>query len=194
MFEKNINLIDIQTFVVSLVVLGVCLLRIIPHTNNFSPIIALAIFGSLHYKNKTLAYIVPILCLWFSDYVINNFIYNLSDSVVWFYEGFYWQYISYIIIILLSLNFNSKKICFKNTSLLIISSSLIFFFITNFGFWISSGLYSHDLLGLSQCYIAALPFYKGTLLGTIFYTPLFIGFYYLLQKKVTTLRAEHLLY
>jgi hypothetical protein len=49
MFEKSIKLIDIQTIVVSLIVLAVCLLRVVPHINNFSPIIALAIFGSLHF-------------------------------------------------------------------------------------------------------------------------------------------------
>ena len=52
MFEKNINLIDIQTIAVSLIVLLVSFLRIIPHIHNFSPIIALAIFGVFHYKNK----------------------------------------------------------------------------------------------------------------------------------------------
>ena len=91
MFEKSIKLIDIQTIVVSLIILAVCLLRVAPHINNFSPIIALAIFGSLHFKNKTQAYVVPILCLWISDYFINNFIYILFNNPVWFYEGFYWQ-------------------------------------------------------------------------------------------------------
>lgn len=194
MFEKIIKLIDIQTIAVSLIVFGVCILRIIPHINNFSPIIALAIFGSLHYKNKNQAYIVTILCLWISDLVINNFIYNLSDNLVWFYKGFYWQYISYLVIILLSLNFKNKKINFKNISFLILSTSLIFFIITNFGFWVSSGFYSYDLLGLIECYIAAIPFYKGTLFGSIFYTPLFIGFYYFLQNKISSLRTKYLIY
>jgi uncharacterized membrane protein YccC len=72
MFEKNINLIDIQTIAVSLVILGVCLLRIIPHINNFSPIIALAIFSSIHFKNPKYSYVVTILSLWVSDFFINN--------------------------------------------------------------------------------------------------------------------------
>ena len=53
MFEKNINLIDIQTIAVSLIVVIVSFLRLIPHIHNFSPIIALAIFGVFHYKNKS---------------------------------------------------------------------------------------------------------------------------------------------
>ena len=87
MFEKDINLIDIQTIAVSLIVLAVSILRLIPHVNNFSPIIALAIFGALHYKSKNLSYIIPLLALWFSDLLINNFIYKLSSGFELFYEG-----------------------------------------------------------------------------------------------------------
>src|SRR6056300_888924 len=111
MFEKYINTIDVQTIGVSLIVLVVSFLRIIPHIQNFSPIIALAIFGGLQYKSKSLSYIIPILSLWVSDLLLNNFIYSThSNNFNFFYEGFYWQYISYLVIIFLSLNFNKRKI------------------------------------------------------------------------------------
>jgi len=194
MFEKNINLIDIQTIVVSLIVLGVCLLRFIPHINNFSPIIALAIFSSLHFKNQKYSYIVTILSLWISDFFINNFVYNLTTDLFWFYEGFYWQYLSYIIIIFLSALSINKKICFRNTIFLAFSSSLIFFLVTNFGFWVATDFYSYDTLGLIECYVAGIPFFKGTLFGTLFYTPIFFGAYYMLQKKFSYLRNKNLLY
>ena len=195
MLEKNINWIDIQTIVVSLVVLVVSFLRVIPHIHNFSPIIALAIFGALHYKNKSLSYIVPIISLWFSDFLINNFIYKISnENITFLYEGFYWQYISYLTIIFLSLNFNKKKITILNVLFLTLSSSLIFFVITNFGYWLTSSTYSNNLSGLFECYVAGIPFYKGTLFGTLFYTPAFIGTYYLFQKRISKLRANHLSY
>ena len=195
MLEKNINWIDIQTIVVSLVVLVVSFLRVIPHIHNFSPIIALAIFGALHYKNKSLSYIVPIISLWFSDFLINNFIFKISnENITFLYEGFYWQYISYLTIIFLSLNFNKKKITILNVLFLTLSSSLIFFVITNFGYWLTSGIYSNNLSGLFECYVAGIPFYKGTLFGTLFYTPAFIGTYYLFQKRISKLRANHLSY
>ena len=195
MFEKYINTIDIQTIVVSLIVLVVSFLRIIPHIQNFSPIIALAIFGALHYKSKSLSYIIPILSLWVSDLLINNFIYSsYSNNFNFFYEGFYWQYISYLVIIFLSLNFNKRKINILNVFFLALCSSLLFFIITNFGFWLTSGIYSNNLYGLIECYIAGIPFYKGTLLGVLFYTPVLIGLYYMLQKKISLLRARHLIY
>jgi len=63
MFEKNINKIDIQTVLVSLIVIFITFSRVIPHVYNFTPMIALAIFGSLHFKNRNLAYILPILSI-----------------------------------------------------------------------------------------------------------------------------------
>ena len=194
MFEKNVNLIDFQTIFVTLIVCGVSFLRVIPHVYNFSPVIALAIFGAVHYKNIKLAYIIPLIALFFSDIIINNFIYNMSSNVVIFYEGFYWQYISYALIIFLSSKYNHKKINIKKISFLVISTSAIFFVITNFGFWLTSGLYNHSIAGLFICYVNAIPFFEGTLLGTIFYTPIFISLYYFLQRKIIYLQSKHLIY
>ena len=194
MFEKNINLIDFQTIFVTLVVCGVSFLRVIPHVYNFSPVIALAIFGAIHYKHRKLAYIVPLMSILFSDIIINNFVYNLSNNIVIFYKGFYWQYISYVIIIFLSFKYKHKKINIKNISILVIYTSTLFFATTNFGYWLTSELYTHNISGLFKCYVNAIPFFEGTLLGTIFYTPIFIGLYYFLQRKITYLQSKHLYY
>jgi len=127
--------------------------------------------------------------------LLNNFIYiSYSNNFNFFYEVFYWQYISYLVIIFLSLNLNKRKINILNVFFLALCSSLLFFIITNFGFWLTSGIYSNNLYGLIECYIAGIPFYKGTLLGVLFYTPVLIGLYYMLQKKISLLRARHLIY
>jgi hypothetical protein len=194
MFEKNINKVDIQTVLVSLIVIFITFSRVIPHIYNFTPMIALAIFGSLHFKNRNLAYILPILSLWVSDFILNNYFYNDSKEIIWFYEGYYWQYLSYVVIILLSSNFYNAIINFRNVFILGVSSSFIFFIITNFGFWLTSSLYTNDLSGLINCYVLAIPFYKGTIMGTLFFTPLFIVSYYLLQKKIYLFKCEHLIY
>ena len=194
MLDKNINMIDFQTVFVSFVILGVSLLRLIPHVHNFSPILALAIFGAFHFRNNVLTYVVPLLSLWFSDLIINNYIYNFSKNIVWFYEGFYWQYVTYLIIIFTCLKLNYFKSKFNKILFLIISSSLLFFLLSNFGYWLTSDLYPHNALGLVECYIAAIPFYKGTLYGTLFYTPLFFGLYFVLQKRISFLKINYFIY
>jgi hypothetical protein len=66
-----------------------------------------------------------------------------------------------------------------------IVAPIIFFIITNFGVW-TSGYYGLTLEGLIACYIAAIPFFHMTLLGTIVYTGLFYGLYKTYSQKVLT--------
>ena len=71
-----------------------------------------------------------------------------------------------------------------------ISSSLLFFVISNFGVWISSSFYSKDIFGLVACYVAAIPFYYGTLSGTIFYSFFLFGSYEFLSRKLSKVTSN----
>ena len=65
-----------------------------------------------------------------------------------------------------------------------ISSSLIFFVISNFGVWVSSTFYPNTISGLISCYVAAIPFYYGTLGGAIFYSLFLFGSYEYLSRRL----------
>jgi hypothetical protein len=155
--------------------------RIIPHMPNFTPIGAMALFGGAYLKNKNHAFLIPIISLWISDIIINNFILSYYNDFTWFYPGFLWQYGSFFIMILIGFFF-LKKISFKNVFITSLCSSLLFFVITNFGVWISGSMYPLSLDGLLICFLAALPFYKGTLLGFIFYSSFLFGVYESLKQ------------
>ena len=168
-------------------VLGLILIaafsRIIPHYPNFTPLCAIALFGGKYFRNKNIAFLIPIVALWFSDVVINNFILSqYFEGFTFFYSGFYWQYGTFLLITLIGRktlnNFSFLKLLGVS-----ISSSLLFFIISNFGVWISSSIYSKDILGLIACYTVAIPFYIGTLSGSIFYSFFLFGSYELLSKK-----------
>ena len=108
-------------------VLGLILIasfaRIIPHYPNFTPLCAIALFGGKYFNNKYLAYLLPLLALWLSDILINNFILgNYFDGFILFYSGFYWQYGSFLIIGLLGRKTLKKLSFFK---LIGVSLSLI---------------------------------------------------------------------
>ena len=46
-----------------------------------------------------------------SGYILNNVLYNQEGGdFIWFYQGFHWQYISYLFIALLGLKLFSRKI------------------------------------------------------------------------------------
>ena len=170
-------------YFILVIILLASISRIIPHYPNFTPLCAIALFGGKYFKNKYLAFIIPTLALWFSDLIINNFIINqYFESFIFFYSGFYWQYGSLLLIVFLGRK-TLKKIYLLKLIGVSISSSLIFFIISNFGVWASSSLYSNDFMGLISCYIAAIPFYFGTISGTLFYSFFLFGSYELLFKN-----------
>ena len=168
------NKINISYGVIILLILFASFSRIIPHMPNFTPIGAIALFGGAYLKNKYHAFLIPIASLWLSDLILNNFIFTFYSDFTWFYPGFLWQYISFTLIIILGY-FYLKKINFKNVFITAISSSVLFFIITNFGVWISGSMYTLDFKGLITCYVMALPFFKGTLLGFMCYSAFLFG-------------------
>jgi hypothetical protein len=58
---------------------------------------------------------------------------------------------------------SSKKVSIKN----ILISSISFFVIKNFCFWLIG--YPKTLNGLMECYTLALPFFRNSLIGDFFY-------------------------
>ena len=162
--------------------------RIIPHIPNFTPIGAIALFGGAYLKNKYHAFLIPIASLWLSDLVLNNFIYSYYSDFTWFYPGFIWQYASFILIIIIGYLF-LKKLNFKNVFVTTIGSSLLFFIVTNLGVWMSGTMYTLDLNGLIACYVMALPFYKGTLLGFVTYSAFLFGALEFSKNKFQTLKT-----
>ena len=104
--------INLSFIGIILLILFASFTRIIPHMPNFTPIGAMALVGGAYLSNRYHAFIIPILSLWFSDLIINNFILNYYDQFTWFYPGFIWQYASFGIIILFGY-FLLKKITFS---------------------------------------------------------------------------------
>ncbi len=162
--------------------------RILPHPANFSPLVAIGVFGAAFFERKWLAFLVPFLALFLSDLVLNNVIYAaFNPSFVFFYDGFYWQYLAYAIIIGIAI-FTMKNASVKNilgTSLL---ASILFFGLSNFGVWASSGMYAPNFSGLVACYVAAIPFFPATLLGDLFYCGILFGAYLGVGKLIPSLQ------
>ena len=66
---------------------------------------------------------------------------------------------------------------------------LLFFVVTNFGAWLGSPAYPQTLAGLVAAYVAGVPFFQWTVLGTLFYSALLFGGFELLRNRNPALRA-----
>ncbi len=143
-------------------------LRLIPHIPNVAPIAAMALFGGV-YLNKKYALIVPLIAMF------------ISDIFLGFHAAMPMVYGSFFITGLIGLWLrNHKSIAtVAGASLL---SSTIFFLLTNFNFWYAIPLYPKTFSGMMEAYIMALPFFRNTILGDLFYTGVMFGSYELVLK------------
>ena len=189
---KKLNL---QTGIISIIILLAAFTRIMPHPPNFSPMAAIGLFGAAHFAKKWQAFLIPLIGIWISDLVINNIVYSShSSNFVWFYGGFYWQYISYVFIIFVGLFIFNKGISVTNTLGGMVSSSGIFFLFSNFGVWAGGAMYTKNISGLITCYAAGIPFIHNTIISDALFTTVLFGTYYLLQTEYSYLKLKHLRY
>lgn len=165
--------------------------RLIPHPQNVAPIAAMALLGVAYFSNKYHVFIVPVLAMWLSDLAINNILYHrYFDHFVWFYPGFYWTYLAFVLIgsgaILLL-----KKVSVKTILPASLLASITFFLVSNFGVWASGIMYPKDVNGLIACYSAGIPFFKNTLIGDLFYCGILFGIFEIAKKKYPALQIQN---
>lgn len=158
------NILKPRFLVLSAFVLMAALTRLIPHPPNFAPIGALALFGGAFFLNKKHAFIIPVAAM------------LISDLFIGFHALMPFVYGSFVLIVLLGFRLRENKKVLPVT-LSALAASVIFFIISNLGVWLAGSFYPKNLIGLTECYIAAIPFFHNTLLSDILYTAvLFCGF------------------
>ncbi len=190
--KNNLKFNPQSLLIIALIILA-SLSRFIPHLHNFSPIGAVSLFGAALFKDKWKAFLVPISATWASDLFLNNIIYSKYFSeFTWFYKGSQWQFLSYILVILLGLSLFKNKFNLSRLGIGTLSSIGIFYIVSNFGVWVSGLMYTKDLSGLLNCYIAGIPFLKGTALGNLFYVPILFGSYYLIGNHFSMLKKTNI--
>jgi hypothetical protein len=177
--------------IAALVVVGVAG-RLLPHMPNFAPVTATALFCGA-YMSRRQSFVALAAVLLLSDYLL-LYIKPFGGTS---FEHFYapWQlwhstlpfiYTSFAMSALVGWWVKSR-----NASGYVVAAALFcsvqFFLISNAGVW-AAGMYDRGLDGLMQSYTMALPFFRGTVLGDLFYTSVFFGGFELLAGFAGGLR------
>lgn len=138
--------------------------KFLPHIPNFAPIAAIALFAGV-YLNKKYALVIPIVAMLVADFFIGFYNPYIMISV----------YGSFLLIGLIGLWLRDHK-TLPNIIGGSLMGSIVFFIVTNFAVWaIPHSWYPHNLQGLVNCYILALPFFRNTIAGDLFYVGSFFG-------------------
>ena len=169
------------------ILFGACS-RLFTFIPNFSALEALALFGGAYIAMKYVAIFIPIIAMYLSDLVLNNTILRIyfpdQEGFVFFSEYMIANTIAIVAIVLFG-RFFLKKVNLVNGVLGILGASLIFWIITNFGAWLTSGLYPKTVSGFIANYVAAVPFLKNSLLGNFVFGAVLFGSYEWLTRDVS---------
>lgn len=158
----------------SMIIFAIAMFRILPHPPNVSPVAAMALFGGAYFSDRRVAFLVPFLALLLSDLLL-----GLHDTMVYVYAGF-----ALTVVIGFWIRQDMKM---SRIAVAVVGSSVLFFIITNFGAWFTSGLYPMTAEGLIQAYMAAIPFFQNSLLGNAVFSALLFGGFAALQRNVPVL-------
>lgn len=147
-----------------LITLGIAA-RFLPHPANFAPIGAIAIFAGI-YLPKKWAIVLPLAAMLLSDLFIGFYAWPIMLSV---YAGF-------VVMGLIGLAIRKNK---KVSTVLggTVLGGVIFYLVTNGAVWAFGSLYPHTVAGLMQSYYMAIPFFRNSLLGDLFYVGALAGAY-----------------
>ena len=169
--------------VVSIIVVAV-ISRLILHPYNFAPFGAIALFSGALIHNRYAAVLWPCIAAWISGVILNNTLYaGMFPDFTWFDYNIFWQCLAYALTTLVGWKMLKSIASAVRLGIAALSSSLIFFVISNFGYWTTGLFYTKDLTGLITCYISALPFYPASLAGDLLYTGAMFGIFYWVQKR-----------
>ncbi len=154
--------------------------RFIEHAPNLVPIGALALWSGV-YLNKKIGLFVPLLVMFLSDLVIGFYDLRVMLSV----------YFGFAVMVLLGWLVRKEKTA-SNVIFASFGGAVLFYLLTNFAVWASSSWYPQNLYGLLSSYTMALPFFRSSLMGDLFYGAVFFGAYegFLLAKRKLSVFRE----
>lgn len=167
-----------QVLIAIIIITLASLTRFMPHPFNFTAVGAMALFSGAVIRDKRYAFLLPVIVMFMTDLFIGfHFsilpVYGCFAFTVWL----------------------GTKIKKKKTLLPIaaasLTSSVIFFLVTNLPFWyLDLKLYPMTFSGTIQSYEMAIPFFKNQVLGDLLYNALLFGIYSIVNRKNLILKPN----
>ena len=145
---------------------------------NFSAVGAITLFSGSYFKNSAQAFAIPLLTLLVSDVILATTIYK-EYSNGFLYDGWYWTYIAFALMVLVT-KLVVRKVNVLNLVMGTLAVVLIHWIVTDLGVWYGSN-YPQTLAGFWAVLVPAIPFELRFLYGTVAYGILMFGSFEVLK-------------
>jgi hypothetical protein len=191
--------------VICLLIVAPACLRLLTFEWNVVPIGALALFCGAHFRNRSLAFAIPILSMLLGDVMLA--VQTRNSQLYLFHTLMPFVYGCYILSVAMGIGLrgywdrldegigdrsrSSKVGTFRRYSgfwtgvvpitSLTIAGAILFFVVTNFGVWWFFNTYPKNAHGLFECYLAGIPYFRGTLCGDLIGSAILFGGDYVLR-------------
>jgi hypothetical protein len=156
---------------VVLVIVGV-LLRLAPHPWNMTPVGAAALFAGARLP-LPVSIGVPLATMIASDLVIGV-------------HGLWWATWGACVLAVVIGTWLRRRRGVGVVAGAAVASSFVFFAVTNLAVWAEGLLYPRTAQGLLDCFVAAIPFWRNSLVGDLLWTGVLFGGWALAERVVRT--------
>ena len=153
----------------ALVALGV-LFRLLPHPGNFTPTASIALFAGVALE-APLAFTVPLLVMIASDLVIGP------------HPLFWLVWPSFMLVTWLGQSVRGRDGVLP-VALATLGGSVLFFVVSNLGVFLFENMYPKSAPGLVECFVMALPFFRNSLAGDLFYSLVLFSLFELARRSI----------
>lgn len=174
---KRQNLVEGVLFVL-LVLVGAQVRIWLQDLPNFAPVAAVALFAGYYFRSWLLALCLPLSVMAISDLSIGGYDWRMMAVVY----GMLALPVAFRTLLRRHLSLDQGGL--RSASLAVtgligcsLASSVLFFLTTNLGSWLWFNMYEHSVSGLLQCYTMAIPFFRYTLCGDLFFAVVLFGGY-----------------
>lgn len=155
--------------------------RLLPHPPNATPLLAVGLFGGAYFTDRRWAFLVPLGAM------------AISDVGLWMIEGYglLTPMRAVVYACLLAASgigiWGLDRVSTTRIAGSGLGACVLFYLVTNFAVWVQGSLYPLTAAGLLECYVAALPFFKNTLLATGGYALALFGTFELAKLRFPVL-------
>lgn len=153
-------------------------MRLLPHPPNLTPIAAIALFGGAQFARKRYAFAIPLGAMLASDLFLRGGFHVLMPFV----------YGAFAVTVVLGLIIRHRRTPFA-IGVTALTGSVVFFVVTNFAVWAVFDFYPKTVEGLTACFVAAIPFFRNTVIGDLFFSAVLFGGLALAERRFSLLRT-----
>jgi hypothetical protein len=196
-----------RLIVVCLLIVAPACLRMLSFEWNVVPIGALALFCGAHFRSRSLAMAIPLASMLLGDVLLA--IQTHNPQLYLFHTLMPFVYGCYVLSVAMGIGLrsywdgldeglghrhnDSKAGLVRKYSgfwtrvvpiaSLTVAGAILFFVVTNFGVWWLFDTYPKNSHGLLACYLAAIPYFRGTLCGDLIGSAILFGGDYVLRHN-----------